>query len=97
MRRGPRRQVLDLLAQPLERLKWLKGAWTVTSRVYVEAADRQPGSTVWQRPRQPQEYPENDAAAWAVLAEQAGAAAVELDQLRAYAAARHRELTNPTG
>lgn len=85
-RRGPRRQVLDQLAQVGERLAWLKSRWTVKSTVWLFEGEREPGSNVRQRPRRPEEYPENDDVQWEALRVQAAAAARELQALSQYAA-----------
>lgn len=92
-RRGPRRQVLDLLRQPTERLKWLKEQWTVTSTVWLLDEEREPGSNVRRRPRQPGEYPENDPAAWQAVRDQAYAAAAELVALADFAGEQLAALT----
>lgn len=83
--RGPRRQVLDLLRAPDQRVRWLKSRWTVASTVYLAPGERGRDADTWKRPRRPHEYPENEAEAWTDLAEQAGAAITELGELQRYA------------
>ncbi len=86
MSRGPRRLVLDGLATPLARLRWLKEHWTVGAHVYDPPAE--PGGNAVRRRRRPDEYPEAAVASWDAVVGQVDAAIAELVELRAYAAAQ---------
>lgn len=64
--RNPRRVVLDHLNEVRKLVQGYRSIWRTRSTVYVDQADRKPGDPCL-RPRQPEEYPENQAQAWARL------------------------------
>lgn len=65
---NPRRAILRDLRKIKALISWLVGQWDVRSTVFVPLVDQQSGSRSWLRPRQPNEYPENDVNEWMRLA-----------------------------
>lgn len=66
---NPRRVVVKDLRQFKRLISYLIAQWDVPGSVYIDPADRKPGENVWQRKREPAEYPENDRDEWLRLAE----------------------------
>lgn len=98
--KSPRRAALAQLAQIKRRLQWCINQWTVESTVYeslpsekrISPADGKEYtySNSRVRPRRYDEYPENQAAQWSILYDQANEAAIEAQALAEFAAEQWR-------
>lgn len=87
-----RRDVLRTLARVKRQLKTLTGWWDVTSKVYMDRAERPPDSNVYLRPRETYEYPENRANYWSATFREVDSMITSLEALRDQARERYQEL-----
>jgi hypothetical protein len=86
-----RRQVLARLREVKIYIKRLEAEWTVLSTVWVPPVDRAPGANSYQRDRLPEEYPEEQAIAWAHVYNATDEMIRKLTELRELALKRYRE------
>lgn len=84
-KRNMRRELLEALKSPRERLKWIHDRWTWQGR-----------RTVWTdgttRPRREDEYPENDVNELELVFAQIEEATRELEKVRTIVVERYKEL-----
>lgn len=88
-RAGARRETLRQINTIRKTLDSLHRWWTVRSTVYVDPADRAPGSNVYLRPREVNEYPEAQPRYWAGTVAAIDKAIQDLQKLREYCVAEH--------
>lgn len=88
-----RRHTLKTLNEAKRAVDRLRNWWTVTSKVYLLAEQRVPGSNTYQRDRKPGEYPEADPAYWAGTHAELDKLITELTALRDYAADQYFAVT----
>jgi hypothetical protein len=87
-----RRQVLKTIREIKGLLAWLTREWDVEGKVYIPLDSRQPGDNVAWRDRAPEEYPEEQAEAWAHVYNASDEMIKKLTALREQARTRYFEL-----
>lgn len=87
-----RRAVLKALIEVRRQLALLRDHWDVRGTVHVEPQERAPGSNTWQRPRRPDEYPEERPESWAYLYNVTDETVRTLVELREIALRRYKEI-----
>lgn len=94
-----RRQVIETLRAVRNELALVRDRWTVAGTVYEPVqAQREDGSTYVNcvtRKRQPEEYPENQAAEWCRLMGELTHSIQLLTELKEEAALRFLQITSP--
>lgn len=95
-RAAARRHVLKQLNDARDRLKTLRAWWTAETTIYVDAADRAPGSNAYLRDREPAEYPEAQRRYWASTVTEIDMLITHLTGLREYCAEQYHATPEET-